>query len=258
MSVYLDHQEPSSSLSRAVFLSCLLGACCFSTTASADTWRINASLDYGEADSPLIINGAKTSFGFGALIPELVWTPGWLGSFGVGYGYGYGPDQEATLGPVSGRGDLESDVLQFTYSNRLDVTDRISLNVMYENRKYEVSGTLDGQFGSQTAPISVKSDIDFEEVGVRLAYSVREDLRLFAGFSQLDWQIDSDATARVGDNITAEVSVAGGDSTTQLSLGLDSMAFSRPYRLEVRVADLEADETITKVEVRLTTTLITF
>jgi hypothetical protein len=43
-----------------------------------------------------------------------------------------------------------------------------------------------------------------------------------------------------------------------VSLGLDSMAFGRPYRLEVRAADLEADETITKVEVRLTTTLLTF
>jgi hypothetical protein len=123
---------------------------------------------------------------------------------------------------------------------------------------YEVSGTLDGQFGGQTAPISVKSDIDFEEVGIRLAYSLRDDLRLFAGVSQLEWKIDSEATARVGDNITAEVSVEGGDSTIQVSLGLDSMAFDRPYRLEVRAADLKADETITKVELRLTTTLVKF
>ena len=243
---------------KAVFLSGgFIASLALAAPASAD-FQINLSLDYGNSDDSLVINGASTSFGFGALIPELVWSGGRWGAIGVGYGYGYGPDQEATLGPVSGRGDLESDVIQISYNNQFSITDQLSVLVMYENRKYEVSGTLDGRFGSRTAPISVVSDIEFEEMGARLAYSVREDLRLFAGVSTLDWTVDSDARATIGDTITAEVSVAGGDSTLQYSLGADTIVWERPLRFELRAADLEADETVSKIEVRLTTTLYKF
>ena len=150
---------------KAVFLSGgFIASLALAAPASAD-FQVNLSLDYGNSDDSLVINGASTSFGFGALIPELVWSGGRWGAIGVGYGYGYGPDQEATLGPVSGRGDLESDVIQISYNNQFSITDQLSVLVMYENRKYEVSGTLDGSFGSRTAPISVVSDIEFEEMG---------------------------------------------------------------------------------------------
>lgn len=243
---------------KAVFFVAAASAGIAVAPASASDFRLNLSLDYGSSNDPLVIKGARTSFGFGALIPELVYSAGWLGSFGVGYGYGYGPGQEATLGPVSGKGDLESDVIQFTYSNHFNLTDTVSLMVMYENRQYEVSGSMTGQFGSQTAPISVKSDIEFEELGARLAYSWREDLRLFAGVSTLDWTVDSDAKATVGETITARVNVAGGDTSLQYSLGADTVVWDRPVRFEVRAADLEADETVSKVEIRLTTTLYNF
>lgn len=226
--------------------------------AWADSIRLNVSLDYGDADGPLVIQGASTSFGFGALIPQLVYTTERFGAFGVGYGYGYGPNQTATLGPVSGTGDLESDVLQFTYSNQFALTDSLSLMLLYENRQYEVKGTLDGSFGSQQAPIAVKSNIDFEEAGVRLAYTWAENLRLFAGVSSLDWRVDSNAFAAVGDSVTAEVDAVGGDTAVQYSVGADTVVWERPLRLEFRAADLEADRTVSKVELRLTTTLLSF
>ena len=233
----------------------LLGA---APAAFADEFLLIVSLDYGDADEKLTINGASTSFGFGALIPQLVWSSDDFGAFGVGYGYGYGPNQTATLGPVSGRGDLESDVIQFSYNNQFALTDRLSLMVLYENRQYEVSGDLDGTFGERTAPIAVTSDIEFEEIGARLAYSVNDKLRLFAGASTLDWSIDSYAKASVGDNITAEVSVEGGDDTIQYSLGADTVVWDWPLRVELRSADLEADETVNKLELRVTTTLYSF
>ena len=233
----------------------LLGA---TPAALADEFLINLSLDYGDADESLTISGASTSFGFGALIPQLVWSSDDFGAFGVGYGYGYGPDQSATLGPVSARGDLESDVIQFSYNNQFALTDRLSLMVLYENRQYEVTGDLNGTFGEQSAPISVRSDIEFEEVGARLAYSVSDKLKLFAGASTLDWSIDSYAKASVGESITAEVSVAGGDDTIQYSLGADTVAWDWPLRVELRSADLEADKTVNKLELRVTTTLYSF
>lgn len=228
------------------------------TAEDESNFRLNLSLDYGDADGPLVIKGARTSFGFGALIPELVYTHELFGSFGVGYGYGYGPGQTATLGPVSGKGDLESDVLQLSYNRQFSLTDKLSLMVVYENRLYEVKGTLDGTFGTQTAPIAVTSDIEFEEIGARLAYSLSDKLRLFAGASTLDWSIDSYAKASVGESITAEVSVAGGDDTVQYSFGADTVAWDWPLRVELRSADLEADETVNKLELRVTTTLFTF
>ena len=233
----------------------LLGA---TPAALADEFLINLSLDYGDANEKLTINGASTSFGFGALIPQLVWASDDFGAFGVGYGYGYGPNQTATLGPVSGRGDLESEVIQFSYNNQFALTDRLSLMVLYENRRYEVTGDLDGTFGERTAPIAVTSDIEFEEIGARLAYTLSDELRLFAGASSLDWSIDSYAKASVGESITAEVSVAGGDDTLQYSVGADTVAWDWPLRIELRSADLEADETVNKLELRLTTTLYTF
>ena len=233
----------------------LLGA---APAALADEFLINVSLDYGDADEKLTINGASTSFGFGAVIPQLVWSSDDFGAFGVGYGYGYGPNQTATLGPVSGRGDLESDVIQFSYNNQFPLTDRLSLMVLYENRQYEVTGDLEGTFGDRTAPIAVTSDIEFEEIGARLAYSVNDKLRLFAGASTLDWSIDSYAKASVGESITAEVSVEGDDDTVQYSLGADTVAWDWPLRVELRAADLEADETVNKLELRITTTLHTF
>ena len=247
--------------SKAIFFVLAVSALASTLPATAEdesNFRLNLSLDYGDADGPLVIKGARTSFGFGALIPELVYTHALFGSFGVGYGYGYGPGQTATLGPVSGKGDLESDVLQLSYNKQFSLTDKLSLMVIYENRLYEVKGTLDGTFGAQTAPISVRSDIEFEEVGARVAYTVSDSLRLFAGASSLDWSIDSVANAFVGDSITAEVAVDGGDKTTQLSLGADTVLLDRPVRLELRSADLEADETVNKLELRLTTTLYTF
>jgi hypothetical protein len=238
--------------------SAICAALILSPQVAANEFSINLSLDYGDADDKLSIDGASTSFGFGALIPQLVWTNETFGAFGVGYGYGYGPNQTATLGPVSGRGDLESDVIQFSYNNQFALTDRLSLMVLYENRQYEVSGDLDGAFGERTAPIAVTSDIEFEEIGARLAYSVNDKLRVFAGVSTLDWSIDSYAKASVGESITAEVSVEGGDDTIQYSLGADTVAWDWPLRVELRSADLEADETINKLELRFTTTLFQF
>ena len=251
-----------AALNRLRAICCGLGALSalvfLPVSAQAGDFRLNLSLDYGESDDSLVIQGARTSFGFGALIPELVYTTDNFGSFGVGYGYGYGPDQSARLGPVSGRGDLESDVLQLSYHYHWRLTDQLGLMFVYENREYEVKGTLDGSFGNQTAPINVTSDIEFEEIGLRVGYTVSEHLRLFAGVSELDWSIDSFAKANVGENISAEVAAAGGDTTTQFNLGADTVIWERPLRVDIRFADLEADETVSKAEIRFTTTLLEF
>jgi len=226
--------------------------------AQAQDFALKMSLDYGDADGPLRLNGASTSFGFGALIPQVVSYLGPFGELGVGYGYGYGPNQTATLGPVAGKGDLESTVLQLNYAKDFELSDDWAIGVFAERRDYEVSGTLQGRFGEDSAPIRVRSDIIFEEIGLQLSYRAAQDLRFYVGVSSLDWDVDSNARATVNQSITAEVDVDGNDTTTQLKLGLDTRLWDFPVAFELRSADLEADETVNKLEVRVTATLAEF
>lgn len=219
-----------------------------SLSVQSGEWGADAVLNFSQTEQALLFNGKSARYKLGGMGLLGKYHDKRFGTFYLGGGMGYSPDETASFSSLTASGSATSIFKQVAYSNYLQFTDALGLNMYLSHRDYDIEGELQGEINDQLLSVDANSCFKLNELVLSTPVRVNKKNILELGVGVIDWQIDATAKGRLKTGVSAKTSVEGSGTEPLFIVGLQTELFGSKAKLAYKNSKFVADETTTMHE----------